>query len=430
MSHDSPDRHLLDPRRWTKALVALIVLYPAIFVYKLLQNYAVLPSEGQTDGYDFMAFWSAAVMALDGRAATAYEFESLGLIQQTIFPLDVGLYPWLYPPSFQLLLMPLGLLPYLLAYLIWTLGTLGFLCAVLWRFVPHRSALLVLLAMPLTDRAFATGQTSFLTTALLGLFALALERRPARAGFWLGLVTVKPQLGVLAPIALLVDRRWTTIAAAGVTALALGAISVLAFGTTAWLNFFDSMSWISQTLADSPNVLAVIASPFSTLRLAGVGLETAYALHIAVAIAAALLVAWVWWRPFAIDLKLACLIAAAALISPLHHDYDLMILVVPCAILARRALRESWLKAEPAGLFFIWLFPGLATVIAVNTGVQMGFVAPIVMLALCLRRTVRSVESPPPKPADHRPRRSDRDPSRLTPRTGAKIPPQRIDEEP
>lgn len=400
MSRTSPDRHLLDPRRWTKALSALIVLYLSIFVYKLLQNYAVLPSEGRTDGYDFMAFWSAAVMALEGRAAWAYDFDSLGLVQQAIFPLDVGLYPWLYPPSFQLLLLPLGLLPYLLAYLIWTLGTLAFLCAVLWRFVPHPAAVLVLLAMPLTDRVFATGQTSFLTTALLGLFALELERRPARAGFWLGWVTVKPQLGVLAPIALLLDRRWTAIAAAGATALALGAASAFAFGATAWLNFFGSMGWISRTLADSPNVLAVIASPFSTLRLAGVGEASAYALHIAVAVAAALLVAWVWWRPFAIDLKLACLIAAAALISPFHHDYDLMILAVPFAILVRRALSETWLKGEPVGLFFVWLFPGLATVIAVNTGVQAGFAAPIVMLALCLRRTVRSAGSPPPEAAE------------------------------
>ena len=59
MTQDSPPQHILDPRRWTKALVALIVIYLALFVYKLLQNYAVLPAQGKTDGYDFMAFWSA-----------------------------------------------------------------------------------------------------------------------------------------------------------------------------------------------------------------------------------------------------------------------------------------------------------------------------------------------------------------------------------
>ena len=112
------------------------------------------------------------------------------------------------------------------------------------------------------------------------------------------------------------------------------------------------------------------------------------------------MVAWVWWRPFAIDLKAACLIAGAALMSPFHHDYDLMILALPFAILVRRALRGGWLKGEPEGLFFVWLFPALATIIAVNTGLQLGFTAPIVMLALCLRRTLHCEEAEGHRPAD------------------------------
>ena len=398
MTDSSSHRHLLDPRRWTKVLIALVVLYPMIFAYKLLQNYAVLPSHGQTDGYDFMAFWSAAVMAVQGRATEAYQIDLIAPVQQAIFPLDVGLYPWLYPPSFQLLLMPFGELPFLLAYLIWTLATLAFLGAVLWRFVPHPCTLLVLLSAPLADRIFATGQTSFLTTALLGLFALELDRRPARAGIWLGLLTLKPQLGALAPIALLLDRRWRTIACATLTTVVLVAASAAAFGPESWLIFFQNLGWIFETQADSPNVLAVIASPYSTLRLAGVAHDTAYAAHLCLALAVALLVFWVWWRRYATDLKLACLIAASALISPLHYDYDLMILAVPFAILVRRGLRETWLKGEPAGLFFVWLFPGVATVISVNLGIQTGFVVPLVMLALCLRRTLESARAAPSQP--------------------------------
>lgn len=400
MTQDSPPQHILDPRRWTKALVALIVIYLALFVYKLLQNYAVLPAQGKTDGYDFMAFWSAAVLALDGFPLLAYQFQSIREVQEAIFPLDVGAYPWLYPPSFLLVMLPFGALPYLLAYFIWIFATLALLCAVIWRFVPHPAALLVLLATPLSDRVFATGQTSFLTTALLGLFVLDLERRPSRAGLWLGLLTLKPQLGVLAPVALLLGRHWRTIAAAALTALALGAASLAVFGLASWRSFFDSLGFISQKLATSDNVLAVIASPFSTLRLAGADMEVSYAVHLGLAAVAGLLVAWVWWRPFATDLKAACLIAGAALVSPFHHDYDLMILAVPFAILVRRALRSEWLKGEPEGLFFVWLYPALATIIAVNTGLQTGFVASLVMLALCLRRTLGSAGAADRRAAD------------------------------
>ena len=55
---------------------------------------------------------------------------------------------------------------------------------------------------------------------------------------------------------------------------------------------------------------------------------------------------------------------------------------------------------EPEGLFFVWLYPALATIIAVNTGVQTGFVASLVMLALCLRRTLGSAGTEDRRPAD------------------------------
>jgi hypothetical protein len=200
----------------------------------------------------------------------------------------------------------------------------------------------------------------------------------------------------LAPIALLLGRHWRTIGTATLTAMALGAASLAAFGLEAWLIFFENLDWISQKLAGSYNVLAVIASPFSAMRLAGAGLQASYAVHLGLAVATGLVVAWVWWRPFATDLKVACLITGTTLMSPFHHDYDLIILAVPFAILVRRAISEEWLKGEPEGLFFVWLFPGIATVLAVNTGVQTGFVAPLVMLVLCLRRALRSAGTSAP----------------------------------
>jgi arabinofuranan 3-O-arabinosyltransferase len=55
-----------------------------------------------------------------------------------------------------------------------------------------------------------------------------LERHPALAGICLGLLTYKPQFGLLFPIVLIADRRWLTIAVAALVALLLAALSWLA----------------------------------------------------------------------------------------------------------------------------------------------------------------------------------------------------------
>jgi hypothetical protein len=65
-----------------------------------------------------------------------------------------------------------------------------------------------------------------------------------------------------------------------------------------------------------------------------------------------------------------------------------MVLAISAAILARNALRDGWLKGEPHGLILIWFLPMVATVLATTTGIQLGFVTPALVLALCLRRAV------------------------------------------
>ena len=52
-----------------------------------------------------------------------------------------------------------------------------------------------------------------------------MERRPALAGVCLGLLTYKPQFGLLFPLVLIADRRWRTIAVAAPVAAALAALS-------------------------------------------------------------------------------------------------------------------------------------------------------------------------------------------------------------
>ncbi|HET6237632.1 MAG TPA: glycosyltransferase family 87 protein, partial [Acetobacteraceae bacterium] len=73
-------------------------------------------------------------------------------------------------------------------------------------------------AFPATLWTVAMGQNAFLNAALLSGFTLLLQHRPLRAGALLGALCIKPHLAILAPVALIVSRRWRA-AASTVTAV-------------------------------------------------------------------------------------------------------------------------------------------------------------------------------------------------------------------
>ena len=74
------------------------------------------------------------------------------------------------------------------------------------------------------------GQSGFATAAALGLSLLLCERRPLRAGLIAGLLSCKPQLCLLLPLAGLLrrDRRWMAGLIISSSVLAIG--SAYAFG--------------------------------------------------------------------------------------------------------------------------------------------------------------------------------------------------------
>src|SRR5690348_15095655 len=68
---------------------------------------------GKPIGYDFMAFWSAARLALAGRPEAVFDGATLAAIQHMAVPFLPNIwFPWHYPPTFLLTVAPLGLLPY------------------------------------------------------------------------------------------------------------------------------------------------------------------------------------------------------------------------------------------------------------------------------------------------------------------------------
>ncbi len=157
-------------------------------------------------GHDFSHYWLAASLARSGDPAAVYQVPGFLAAQQAYFKVKSTL-PWLYPPTFLLLVLPLAWLPYLASLGVWLAVSSGAYLAVVRRLAPHPQTLWLALAFPGFFQNFFQGQNGCLALALMGGGLLGLESCPLAAGFLLGLLSFKPHLFALVPVALLAGRQ-------------------------------------------------------------------------------------------------------------------------------------------------------------------------------------------------------------------------------
>ncbi len=322
--------------------VALVIGYAAFLLILAGLGRWLVDAEGRPIAADFLAFWSAGRMALGGEAAAAYGFAAHKAVQVAGIGRDFAdFYGWHNPPHFLFAVIPFALPPYTVGWLLWILAGVGFLAAMLRLVVPW-VLVAPLLAAPATLLCAIPGQNGFLTAGLMaGALALA-GRRPVAAGLLLGLLTYKPQFGVLFPPLLLLERRWAVILAAGAATLGLLALAWAAFGGATFAAFWTSIGQSGAVLEAGGAGWAKLQSPYAlAFRLSGslTAARIAQGLVLAAAIA---LLAWLGWRGAAAELRAAALAAAAALATPYVYIYDSVVLTTAAAFLLRDGLLRGW----------------------------------------------------------------------------------------
>ncbi|SCV00655.1 hypothetical protein CNECB9_750011 [Cupriavidus necator] len=119
--------------------------------------------------------------------------------------------PWAYPPMFLLFVMPLALFPFAASYLIFIGSTAAIYIAALIRIVdipgaPRYAVWLPVVAFPGVHEAAIMGQNSLLTAGLAAWGLIHLRARPVLSGVLIGLLSIKPQLALLFPVALVAGR--------------------------------------------------------------------------------------------------------------------------------------------------------------------------------------------------------------------------------
>ncbi len=335
---------------------------------------------GKPLGTDFLSFFAASELALQGRAAQAYDVSAHWAAQKELFGPAVGYSAFFYPPPYLLVCLPLALIPYFASLVAWLAATGAAYWRVLSAWAGPRVDAAVLLAFPAFLVNAGHGQNGFLSAALIGAGALALDRRPVIAGLLFGALVYKPQLALMIPIALIASRRWTTFAAAAVSAAALCAASALIWGEPVWRGFLDASPLARAALERHLVGDEKMQSVFAAVRLLHGPLALAYAAQGLTALAAAATLIGLQRRDFRGASEGPALVAATLLASPFLLDYDLTLLAFPLAYLAREGLERGFAPFEKSVLVLAYLLPLASRILA--GGLDLPIAAPTIAATL------------------------------------------------
>jgi hypothetical protein len=376
--------HWLDFRRlrlYSYVALACYALYFGIWTFRA----CVLDVPGVFDpGGDFVVFWSAAKLTLANGAAAPYDYALLGKVEFAAVPemaLGYEVLPWLYPPTFLFFVLPFGLLPYGLATLLFLSGGAGWYAWALCRALP-RNGWVAALAFPGIAVVLATGQNALWLAGCAGLALACLRSRPVLAGVLLGLITVKPHLVLMFPVALLCSRNWRALGAMAATALALVLLALLAFGTEPFVAFLGNAGRAAAQVQSGAALLVRMPTVFAAVQMLHGSVALSYALHGMAAAAALAAVIYAWSRPCSFALRAAVVSCAVLLVPAYLWDYDLAFLGLTIAWLGLHGHRHGWLRGERELLVALWLLPLCGMTMGERIGFQPMSLGLILALAL------------------------------------------------
>ncbi len=350
------------------AFCGTVGLYDTLYVVFMLSGGPVIGPELKVLFPDFLVYWAAARAWLEGKLAIVYDIDVFTTYQNALFadrfPNVVHFRPFFYPPIWLLMLVPFGLLGVAKAYGAFITGTMALATAAEVRRDPW--GWLVVLVSPAAVWVVLAGQNTFLSVALFygGLHLLA--RSPVWAGVLLGLLSYKPQIWVLVPLALLAARQWRALASMALTVLVLMLASAAVFGPVFWLAFLDA-----AREAAGPRVVEEmferIFMHMTTLLAAAriVGLPPAVS-GLVQAAGALLAVAAAWLsfsRKGQSDARIAVLATATFLVSPYTLNYDLLLLMPAAVAMFRLGIADGFRPMERLVLLMLWLIPTLGMIL-------------------------------------------------------------------
>ena len=340
--------------------VALLALFFKLYVAWIPT--ATGPEAAKVLGHDYLSFYTAGRLGLSAEPALTYDRPTHERLQKEIAAGISGPgaqqgYVWFgYPPTYLTVVMPFSTMPYLVAFHVFMAATAALFGLAIWTIGRSWRMVLYAFAYPAAMVTFIFGQNAFLTAGLIALALALLPRRAFLAGVLIGLLCLKPQLGLVFPVILAASGRWRAFSGAAVAVAASVVLTLVLFGPEtwqAWLAYSETakVALLEQTVVG----YGKMQSLFAVARYFGAGVGAAYLLQGVVALTVAALVGRLWRSPAAYEVKAAAAIVATLLMTPFCLVYDLLVVAPALAFLVVAGRRDGFATGEP------WLIGAVAT---------------------------------------------------------------------
>jgi alpha-1,2-mannosyltransferase len=372
-------------------------------------------SDGSRFGGDFIGFWNAAHRVRHGEIAAIYDPDTWHRILSNTTGF-ISLSWFVYPPFALFGLWPLGDATYNEGVMAWSLVPLAFYF-VLIILLAKRSglgvgaspacennwsrkqayAVLVAFSLPFVSVNLFSGQTGTLIAVFFLGAAYFWPTRPILAGICIGLLAIKPQMGLLMPFALLASGQWRVVAAAATTVLSLIVLSTIWLGVAIWTDYLRMSLLFGQFIGGGYDQIRQLAlGPYVSLQGAGMPAVLAGFFQVVVSVAVLTAIIQAFWRwksnkkelgkeDGRLDLRLALLAAGTLLTTPYSLSYDTPLLMLSIIPLLARSWRDGWDGIELTSVTALLMLP-YAQTLAVGSHVPFAFLALLLWFGVLYRR--------------------------------------------
>src|SRR5215813_711422 len=363
----TPSDRMAIPPALFNACFVLFTINAVYFPIAWFSHWWIYDPAGLGIPTDFVNVWAAGRLVLDGTPALAYDWDIQKKIEVALLGQDfIGYFAWHYPPPFLFVAAFLAQFPYAVAFAGWMAISVVPYLAVVRAVVGRSFGFVLAIAFPMAFSNTLVGQNGFLTAALIGGTLYLLPVRPVLSGICLGLLSYKPQYGLLFPLVLIAASQWTVFVTAAIVAVMLASVSLLAFGLESWQAFLHWMPMFSQAfLTEGRAPWWKLQSIFGLVRYLGGSEQIGWAVHWVFTASVATVLVLMWRSRVPYTLKAAALACGTLLVTPYLFMYDMVVLAIPVAFLVRIGLKSGFRAYElPAlatalALFFCFIFGGI-----------------------------------------------------------------------
>jgi hypothetical protein len=259
-------------------------------------------------------------------------------------------FPMVYPPYYYWLVSPFSYMPYRWSAIIWAVfSTALFVLAGWLLYLSHPPLrnhpwpfMFAMTAFVPWIIALNMGQKSTLLLLLfVGTYGLFAQGQKFLAGMVFGLVAIKPQLGIVIGLAMLLNyKSWSFVAGAAVTVIGLLVLAVCL--DDGWIGHYQN---VVRSMGDYTSTggyqLHDSHSLVGGLKLALPSSLASWGYPLALVLGAAVVLLVTWFASFTsnsrscleqVALPFSNLVFATVLISPHLYTYDLTILLLPIVL--------------------------------------------------------------------------------------------------